>query len=363
MSDDYGGGGWGGNRPSVFTKIDEGKERGSLLGYFRTIIGVSMLVWTLLYVSFNTVFKGWDWYAIFLGLTLVSTGAIYWWLTQRWGTVYTFRFGNGRERGGVMFSLRAIILSAGWLIGIGVGVVPVMVNIFEFPEGASLSVMVATVLRPFVFALMFSTILGAVPMVYRGINEIWRPSSQFSSEKVYVEREKRLTAERLLRLKYELENDDGDDSDDGSPQKMLPPVLVKSAPARTLSPAEAFRLSVISFLEMVEAEEISTEQRSWTGKVLSRSNRQLTRTLGNEIRDFLIRSGHASWTGDNKRGSWQLDYPIEVIIASMEAYENGHDIDAGTEVFEAGGRGEVRGGSPAEYGEESDWIPQQGEGD
>lgn len=359
---DYDGGGWGGNRPSVFTKVEEGKERENLLGYFRTIVGVSMLAWTLLYVSLNTVFKGWDWYAIFLGLTLVSTGVIYWWMTRQWGTLYTFRFGGGRESGEVLFSFRALSLSAGWLIGIGAGVVPVMVNIFEFPDGASLSVIVATVFRPFVFALTFSVVLGAVPMVYRGVNEIWHPSAKFSSEKVYVEREKRVTAERLMRLKHELEDGvEEDDSDNRSPQKMHPPVLVKSAPARALSPAEAFRLSTISFLEMVEAEEISTEQRSWAGKVLPRSNRQLTRTLGNEIRDFLIRSGHASWSGDNKRGSWQLDYPIQVIIDSMEAYENGHD--SGTEVFEAGGRGEVRGGSPAEYGEESDWIPQPGEGD
>ena len=101
-------------------------------------------------------------------------------------------------------------------------------------------------------------------------------------------------------------------------------VMVAASPKKVISPRERFRRSMIDFLEGVQNEVWDTIEDSWKKQKLQRSEVPLTRTRGHDIRDELIRLGHAAWVNpENHNDGWELLYPIPVIIEALERYEAG----------------------------------------
>jgi hypothetical protein len=203
-----------------------------------------------------------------------------------------------------------------WTLGLSYAVVPTLIRVFNFPEGLPFGDTVRYMASTLALGLFNAIVIPGVALLARTLLEIF--DRYHSPVERVVEQEKRKTALQLKELEWDL---DHTDKPDGTPLRDEV-VVVRGVGAhpRRPSPAELFRLAVIDFLELFQAEKINTDQGSWRGTGMSRSGARLTRTLGNDIRDFLMRSGYAGWDNPSSRkGGWHFLFPPHEIVYAMEA--------------------------------------------
>jgi hypothetical protein len=315
-----GGNGYGryggfGRIPSVQTKVEEKNEIKLLLQYFWVSSITIETVQVIFYVAMNTLLKGWDWYAISIGITAGVCAVLYWGMAQRWGVWATVTSDSDFA---ILWSARAAVLSLFLFVGLTWAVVPTIVKIFEFPEGTTNFFAVIRILfRPFIISLFISVTLSGLFLVLRSWKEM--SDSYHSPMEVAKEREMRKTQLALKRAEWERE-------DTKSPKELPsehPLVVVSGAPhsREELSTAELRRRSFIDFLEGIQNEMWDTTERSWKKQIMDRSSLPLTKTRGGEIRNWLISQKWAAWSDPaNKRGSWRLLYPINQIIEALDSW-------------------------------------------